>query len=84
MVTTHVSPDVQQDLSGLQGTVHVRTSKEYHPDYHATPVRTPWNTVRTLYTETPEKLRRITEIKFSQVSVRIRIHNQLITQLECI
>jgi hypothetical protein len=53
MVTAHVSPEVQQDLSGRRGTAHVRTSKEYRPDYHATPVRTPRNTVRTLHTETP-------------------------------
>jgi hypothetical protein len=59
MVIAHVSPDVQQDLSGLRGTAHVRTSREYHSDYHATPVRTPRNTVRMLHTETPEKLRRI-------------------------
>jgi hypothetical protein len=52
MVTAHVSPDVQQDLSGLRGTAHVRTSREYRPDNQATPVR-------TLHTETPEKLRRI-------------------------
>jgi hypothetical protein len=59
MVTAHVSPDVQQDLSGRRGTAHVQTSREYRPDYHATPVRTPRNTARTLHTEIPEKLRRI-------------------------
>jgi len=82
MVTAHVSPDVQQDLSRRQGTAHVRTSREYRPDYHATSVRTPRNTVWTVHTETPEKPRRIYRDQISQVSVRIRIHNQLITQSE--
>jgi hypothetical protein len=59
MVTTQVSPDVQQDMFERRGTAHVQTSREYHSDYHAIPVRTPRNTVRTLRTETPEKLRKI-------------------------
>jgi hypothetical protein len=59
MVTAHVSRDVQQDLSEGRGIAHVQTSREYRPDYHATPIRTPRNTVRTLHTETPEKLKRI-------------------------
>jgi hypothetical protein len=49
------------------------------------PVRTPRGTVRTLHTKTPEKTEEnFTEIKFSQVSVRTCMYNQLITQSESI
>jgi hypothetical protein len=53
MVTAHVSPEVKYDLSGRRDTAHVRTSREYRPDYQATPLRTPMDTVWTLHIETP-------------------------------
>jgi hypothetical protein len=82
MVTSHMSSDVQQDLSGLRGTAMsglpentVQTTMLHPSGIQGIP-----SGRSTLKHQ--ENCEEFTEIKFSQVSVRICIHNQLITQSE--